>query len=155
MILPIGNKQYSVDSIQQSGKNKKLTTDCRLQTTHKAGFSFFEVMITVAILSFGLIMICQAFLTSLNTFSYYLTHLQVQSWANEKIWEVSDSLVHENFLDGKETSGNFVIGSKDITWEMEIKPIDEKEKFFQLGLVLFWQEGKRKVKVRRDAYAGI
>ena len=146
-ILPIGNKYRDT--------GKRIRTPLSVTRNPKAGFSFFEVMITVAILSFGLVVISQAFLTSLNAFSYYSTHLKAQCWANEKIWEVSDNLVHGGFSDDQETSGNFVMGSKDITWGIEIKPIDEKEKFFQLGLTLSWQEGKRKVKVQRDAYAGI
>ena len=80
-ILKIGSnlvRQFT----QHTGKEKNRKTN--------RGFTFFEIMVTVAILSFGIVMVFQAFLTSLNAFSYYMTHLQVQCLADEKIWEVSD-----------------------------------------------------------------
>ena len=121
----------------------------------KNGFTFFEAMVTVAILSFGIVIIFQGFLTSLNVFDYYLTHLKVQSWANEKIWEVSDRLVRKDFLAGEEAGGQLTIDNKNIAWNIHIIPLDDEENIFKLSLFFFWDEGKRKIQVQREAYAGI
>lgn len=127
----------------------------KLLTKKNTGFSFVELMVTVAVLSFGIVIVFQAFIVSLNTFSYYVTHLQAQSWAHEKIWEISDKLIQKDSLDSSETSGNFIIGSKKIAWDIDIVPIDEKGEFFSLSLILSWQEGNRRVEVQRATYAGI
>ena len=119
------------------------------------GFTFFEVMVTVAVLSFGIVMIFQAFLTSLNAFSYYLTHLQVQNWADEKIWEISDRLIRKDTLEDAEMSGELVIANKNITWNIDVIPLDFKREFFKLSLLFSWDEGKRKIQLRREAYAGM
>jgi hypothetical protein len=60
-----------------------------------------------------------------------------------------------DFLGSGETSGNFIIGNKKVAWTMDISPIDEKEEFFNLSLILSWEEGGKTVKVWRVAYAGI
>lgn len=121
----------------------------------KRGFSFFEIMTTVAVLSLGIVMVFQAFLTSLNSFGYYLTSLQAQCWADEKIWEVSDSLAHETVSESYKEDGNLELANRDISWLMEINKIDEQENFFKLDLTVSWQEGNRKIKLYRTAYAGI
>ncbi len=137
----------------RSDDTSELSPPCR--EAGPTGFSFFELMVTVAILSFGIVMVFQAFIVSLNTFSYYLTHLQVQNWADEKIWEISDKLMQKDSLDSSETNGNCIIGSKKIAWNIYIVPIDEKNEFFNLSLILSWQEGSRRIEVQRATYAGI
>ena len=119
------------------------------------GFTFFEVMVAVAILAFGIVIVSQAFITSLDAAGYYFTHLQAQDWANDKIWEVSDSLIMKGFPVAEETNGQLIIDNKNIDWNIDLIPLDEKGQFFQLNLVLSWREGKRMVEVRRAAYAGI
>jgi len=121
----------------------------------KKGFSFFEVMTTVAVLSLGIVMIFQAFLSSLNSFGYYLTNLEAQCWADEKIWEVSDSLMRETPADSYQTDGNLKLANRDVAWLVEVNKMDEQENFFKLDLTVSWQEGNRKIELYRTAYAGI
>lgn len=121
----------------------------------KRGFSFFEIMTTVAVLSFGIVIIFQTFLTSLNSFGYYLTNLQAQCWADEKIWEISDDLMREDFIDNCQINGNLLLANKGVTWIMKIDRIDEEENFFKLALIVCWQEGNRRIEIYRTAYAGI
>jgi prepilin-type N-terminal cleavage/methylation domain-containing protein len=118
------------------------------------GFTLFEVVITVAILSIGLVVIYEALFVCLNTFSYYLNCLTVQCWMNEKIWRVEDYLVRSEGVAIGDTAGEFVIGRKKIEWRMSIKPISEGE-LYQLSLICSWREGSREVNVSRAAYAGI
>ena len=118
------------------------------------GFTLFEVMITVAILSIGLVVIYEVLFVCLNTFSYYLNCLTVQCWMNEKIWRVEDYLVRSGGEVIGDTASEFMIGNKKIDWRMSIKPISEGD-LYQLSLICSWREGSREVNVSRVAYAGI
>jgi hypothetical protein len=164
-IFPRGMRSISgtlalAPMLRRSGGSRFQREDFKLSTNRQssiknAGFSFFEIMVTVAVLSFGIVIIFQAFIISLNTFDYYLTHLQAQNLADEKIWEISDELMQKDSLDISETNGNFIIGSKKVTWNIDVVPMDEKGEFFNLNLIVSWQEGDRKIEVQRATYTGI
>ncbi len=119
-----------------------------------AGFTLFEIMVSVAILSIGLVVIFEALLVCLNIFSYSLNYLNAQCWMNEKMWRMEDYLVRNEGEEAGTTSGKFRSGSKNIAWTMSITPIIE-ESLYELSLVCSWKEGSRNVTVSRIAYAGI
>lgn len=149
MMLKIGN------NFRKKNIGKRMRNLGFFIRSPQKGFSFFEIMMTIAVLSLGIVMIFQSFLSSLNSFGYYLANLQVQSWADEKIWEASNALIQENSMDKFQTKGNLKLADRDISWTIGVNRIDEQEEFFKLGLNVCWQEGSRKIEVNRTAYAGI
>jgi len=50
----------------------------------KRGFTLVEVVMTGAILSFGIVSIYEAFFISLDTYGYYTSYLNTQDWISEK-----------------------------------------------------------------------
>ena len=123
--------------------------------TRLTGFTLFEVMVAVAILSLGVVLIYRTFLTSLATFKYYSTNLQAQCWMGEKIWEVEDSLLYRKGLGAGKRSGNLFLGNRKIAWRISVDSISPTEEFYQLDLTLFWQENNRRITISRTTYIGI
>jgi hypothetical protein len=110
-------------------------------------------MVTVSILSFGILAIYESLFISLDTFNYYSNYLNAQGWLNEKIWDIQSKLISEQSLETTEERGMFTINNKKINWSVSIKPVDEQYGLYKLDLSLFWHEGSRERFVYRAAYA--
>jgi prepilin-type N-terminal cleavage/methylation domain-containing protein len=115
------------------------------------GFTLVEVMVATAILSFGLVMIYQAFIISLDAFGYSLNHLNAQLWLDEKIWQIQDEFRRYEYFNPIPTSGELIMGNKIFYWNMGYGLI-EPEELFKVNLNVSWQEGTRKVQLSRSAY---
>jgi len=118
----------------------------------RQGFTLIEVMVTVAILSFGILAIFESFFISLDAFSYYSNYLDAQGWINEKIWQIQDQLIKTGSLIAGDDSGFFSVKNRNFNWATSISPIDEEYGLYKLGVSLFWREGSRERFVYRGAY---
>lgn len=127
-----------------------------LQGFHKRkcqGFTLIEIMVTVAILSFGIVAIFESFFISLDAFSYYSNYIDAQGWINEKIWQLQDQLNKEGLLIAGDDRGFLKIKNRDFDWTTSISLIDEKYGLYKLSVSLFWHEGSRERFIYRMAYA--
>lgn len=124
-----------------------------LRTGNKKGFTLIEVMITTAVLALGTVLISEAFFISLDSFNYCSHYLNVAPFANEKIWQVQNSLSRLGPLAQIETAGIFTDRNKNFTWSLTQGLIDETEGLYRIDLALSWQEGQRRPKLLRTAYA--
>jgi len=117
----------------------------------KTGFTLLEVLVATAILSLGLVIIYQTFFISLNTFDYYLNHLNAQVWLDEKIWQVQDDFRRYEDFSPMQTSGEFLIGNQDFDWNMDYGSI-LSDKLYKVSLNVSWQQGPRTINLLRVAY---
>ena len=117
----------------------------------KKGFTLVEIMVATAVLSFGLVMIYQAFFISLDAFDYYLNHLNAQLWLDEKIWQLEDDFRRYGSFGSTPTFGEFIMGSKNFNWSMDYSLIGAEE-LYKVGLQVSWQQGPRNITLPRVAY---
>ena len=125
------------------------------------GFSLIEVMVATATLSLGTVLIYEAFFISLDSFNYYSNYLSVIPWMDEKIWQAQDDLSKFGALTQIGTTdeprtfdkvrGEFQKAGKAFRWNLNYSPIDDG--LYRIDLNLYWQEGQRKVRLLRSAYA--
>jgi len=118
------------------------------------GFTLVEIMVTVAVLSFGIVMLYQAFFTCLNAFGYSLRRLDAQRWMDEKIWEMEDELIRSGTLMTGEHAGSFIDKNKNFGWKMSINLIGEAQDvyLYRLTLNVCWKEAQRDVSLPQVAY---
>lgn len=117
------------------------------------GFTLIEVMVGVAILSFGIVVIFETFFVSLNTYSSYSNYLKTQNWLDEKIWDMQDRLNHSSLITMNTDSGQVHVNNKDLPWNMVAEVVDWDESLIEVDVNLSWQEGGRTVTSSRHAYA--
>jgi prepilin-type N-terminal cleavage/methylation domain-containing protein len=126
--------------------NKKRKADSR-------GFTLIEVMVAVAVLSFGLVMVYQAFFIVLDSFNYSADYLEIVSWMDEKIWQAQDSIMRTGALETNTTQGEFIARNKKFEWTISSNALSSAGNLSAVNLEVNWKEAKRKVKVNRSCYA--
>lgn len=119
----------------------------------KSGFTLLEALITAAVLSFGIVLVFEAFFTSLNSFNYYSDYLSVAPWMYDKLWEAQNSVTYSGNLIRMKKNGQFIRGSRNFTWDLSSELIDATEELYGINLVLSWQIGRRVMRLSRTAYA--
>jgi prepilin-type N-terminal cleavage/methylation domain-containing protein len=148
-IKDIPNSRHSVTPPPFFGKEGKFQS----LPVRQAGFTLIEVMVSVAILAFGITAIYEAILTSLNIFGSYTKYLNTQAWINEQIWEAQDRVNHSRIVIVGENKGVIRLNNKDHEWTMQIDPLDMDAGLYALNIRLAWQEGGRTITLSRGAYA--
>ncbi len=118
------------------------------------GFTFVEIMVTLAVLSFGLVVIYQSFLICVNALSYYSTSLEVQQWLDEKTWEINDNISRTKNPLPSSSSGTFTARNKPVSWQWDIQSLSKDANGYQIKLSCFWKEGQRQIDLFRTFYAG-
>jgi prepilin-type N-terminal cleavage/methylation domain-containing protein len=158
MTLRIGRSKGFTPFESCNGKTiEKSLIPCRKYPVKNSrfltGFTLLEVMIATAVLALGSVMIHEAFLTSLDAFSYYSYYLEVSPWMEEKIWQSEESLASlgEEAVIG--AGGELEIKKKVFNWSLSYELIDGAQYLYKLGLVVSWQEGQRTRRLQRFAYA--
>ena len=116
------------------------------------GFTLIEVMVTVAILAFGIVTIYEALFISMDAFGFYTNYLNTQDWGNEKIVEVQGQLTQMQILEPGEVSGQIVRDHKTFDWSMTISPVNEELGLYKIDLTLSWKQGSKTVSSSRAAY---
>ena len=140
MMSRIGNKLFWLFS---QGANRK-------PGQSRKGFTLLEVMIATAVLALGATLIYRSYFVALDSFNYYSTFLKVTPWMDEKIWEAQDGIRRQGGVSAG--SGQLKIDNKNIDWEMSFHSLGA-DTLFEVNLKLSWEQGSRKVKLSRSAYA--
>ena len=119
----------------------------------KKGFTLIEVMVAVAVLSFGLVLVYQAFFIALDSFNYSADYLQISPWMDEKIWEAQDSIRRTGKLEDNQTQGEFIARNKKFDWTLSLNSLDPSGNLSAIDLEIGWKEARRNVKASRWGYA--
>jgi prepilin-type N-terminal cleavage/methylation domain-containing protein len=119
------------------------------------GFTLLELIVTVAILSLGIVFIYEGFFVSLGVSSYTKNYLDVQLWIEQKLWDIQDKLLRYKTLLTQQSSGSFILRNKNFLWELSYALIEGTEKInlYEIDLRVRWKEGLRNVEIVRATYA--
>ena len=107
---------------------------------NKRAFLLFEVTLTVAILSIGLVFIVRSISTSMRVAQASVNYSKAISLANTKVCDLELSS-HIGTLDSIEGSGVFS-EDEDFSWEYTTEEISDYN-LSLLTLEVSWKEGKR------------
>lgn len=109
-----------------------------------SGFTLVEVMVSVVILSVGIIVIYESFLTSLDTLQLFFNRLNANLILTEKLWQAQDSFEQAGgvFLPLR-SAGEIIMANKEFDWQLNLKEWDSRQDLFIACAQVSWQEGQK------------
>ena len=134
---------------------RSAVTDKKARMTSRTGnrgFTFIEVMVTVAVLSLGTVMIQGGLLRAADILNRTSNTLIARQWMDEKLWQAQETLFYSGEGGSLEaTSGNFSEYGRDFNWSLGASStgID----LYKLKLSVTWSQGGRAVEVIKEIYA--
>lgn len=122
----------------------------------RRGFTFVEIMVTITILSTGIVMIYKAFLISLDQQNYLVHRLYANNLLDQKIAELG-RLFQERGKDALKKEGlveDVVIHNKQVPFEIKtfFEDFADLPDLLELNVGVFWSEHGRPVRLTRVAY---
>ena len=120
------------------------------------GFTFIEIMTTLAILSGGVVMLYKAFFLCLD----YQNHLAFRAHASN-ILENKIALTEQMLRDYKTLTfshdtqhESFELNGHEVTYQVDIQvaPAGEAAALYQIEVAVLWKENQRNVTLKRSAY---
>ncbi len=120
------------------------------------GFSFVEVMVTIAILTTGIMMIYRSFLTCLN----FMNHLSRRAYAltllDNKIQELQHLLETRKQIPFSSTpqSEEVNVGNKNVHFDYSfaISALAPLDNIYDVDVTISWDEGGRRKYLTRHTY---
>ncbi|MDP2981106.1 MAG: type II secretion system protein [Candidatus Omnitrophota bacterium] len=102
--------------------------------TKNSGFLLLEVMISVSILSFGLLLILNSFMKPIRAAELSKDYFKAELLLEEKMFEVCNSDITEGSLKGSFSGFNNMF-----SWDMSVVESEEGA-FKEIGLKVLWNE---------------
>lgn len=116
------------------------------------GFSLIEVMVTLCLLSLGIVMIHQSLLSSLNTITFLSNRLNAGFELGNRLWEIEESLKSAKDIAQLPKSVRSLSNGLDFDCTFDAKELDASKKLYQIQATLSWLEQGRNKRLVRSAY---
>ena len=107
------------------------------------GFTLIEIMISIAILSVGLILVLQGFSYALNILRISQDNLETSLLAEEKMAELEINTKQKNDAFLKDASGDLQSNNMEFKWQIRLIPDTEYEDLYKAMATVSWKEGRR------------
>ena len=122
-------------------------TGNKREKCQESGFSLIEVMLTVVVLTLIVLTIYPSNLLSLGVYGEYMNRLNIQNWAEEKMWETKEKILQSDAPEAGENTGELHYRNKTYRWRIEIQETDLKD-FYTILLDIDWA-GRREASLSR------
>ena len=140
MILPIGN------NLKLFKRDKK----------KQHGFSFIEVLMSIAVLYFGIVFIFKAFFISLDSLRYLNHRFYASIQLESRLAMMQRRLdITKSFPLGERRDTRIVIlGGETIAFEHLLKAerVNNKKNLYEANLSVSWKDGNRDRKISRSSF---
>lgn len=143
MIFPIGSR-------------KTAPLPCRVR--QRKGLSFIELMMTIVVISSGLVFVYKAFFISLTSLNHLTHRLHAMNlMANHIVSMQQDFEITKNFsaLSARKTK-SIPLANKTVSFQLDTvaQDIGLPEHIYQIEMAVSWREGSRNFRLARFAYIG-
>jgi hypothetical protein len=95
-------------------------------------------MVTVSVLSFGILLLYHSFFISVDSVQYASNRLNAQIWLDVKAWEDEDYFLRTMALPTASDIGTFKLSGKDLTFQSSAQPLEQG--LYAFTLTLSWKE---------------
>jgi hypothetical protein len=126
----------------------------RRRTRYLQGITFIEVMLTVIILSVGLVGLYRSFFSAVNHLDHLSTRLYALNLMESRIATIEKDFRSLQDFDIGLLEQEVMINGRPVIFQYTVglKPVGTLLSVFELDMVLSWQERGRVVSVARTAY---
>ncbi|MDD5560718.1 MAG: prepilin-type N-terminal cleavage/methylation domain-containing protein [Candidatus Omnitrophica bacterium] len=107
------------------------------------GFTLIEIMISIAILSLGLILVLQGLTQCVGILRIAEDNLGASLLADDKIAEMEIAVKQDKDAFLKDASGESQSGNIEFKWQVRLTPDMEYEDLYAVLATVRWNEGKR------------
>ncbi|MEK7850185.1 MAG: prepilin-type N-terminal cleavage/methylation domain-containing protein [Candidatus Omnitrophota bacterium] len=102
-------------------------------------FTLIEVMVTVSVLSFGILLLYHSFFISVDSVQYASNRLNAQIWLDVKAWEEKDAFARAGgAMPTASEAGVVKLNGRDFIFQSSIQPLEAD--LYTLTLALSWKE---------------
>jgi len=119
---------------------------CSMQPVACRGFTFVELMITMVVVTVGLVFIIQGFIIASNVLNTAQNYLAVIPFLEAKMQDIEASARINNGVDRHSDEGEFAFLAKNFKWNLEVvgakqeEEPDLSEDLNEVSLKVSWQE---------------
>jgi type II secretion system protein I len=125
------------------------------KNNNRNGFTLIEVMVSLVILSVGIVYILKSFVISLERTTHIRNRIYATTAVDNRINYIQRMLrAYEMLPIDLNRKEEVHLGGKEMTFKqhMVIREVAEMPEVFDLTLTLSWQEGLRDITLSRSAY---
>ncbi len=119
----------------------------------QSGFSLIEVLLSVVILSTGLVLINQTLLRSLTAADYANTRARADQAVEKKIWEVKSLAWAERSRPPAREEGVLLEGKETFPYELQSVGVRGSDFLYEVRLAVKWLNSGREKGLTRAFYA--
>ena len=120
-----------------------------------AGIALLEVLLSVVLLSAGLIAVYQPLLASVSAMDYLDYRVESRRLIANFIWNVTDAAVKTRTLPAEPETGTLMGGRRVVRYRAAIRPLTKDSALSQLDVTVFWQAGGRKRELTHALYLAL
>lgn len=120
----------------------------------KKGFTLIEVILSVILLTVGIVSVQRVFIGSLSALSVIENWDQAEALLEEKIWDVEREIRDEKKVLLQSVRDGVLLG-KDRTYQydLDMQPVDPEGNFMKAKISVSWKiSGMRRQFIKREFY---
>jgi type II secretory pathway pseudopilin PulG len=119
----------------------------------QVGFSILEVVLSVVLVSVGLVAVSQTSLFSLSTLNYANVRFEANRAAEEKIWEVQNQALRWGQRPPATEEGQLLGTERIFAYHLQSVPLQGSSFLFEVRLSVQWLSSGKRNTLNRDFYA--
>jgi prepilin-type N-terminal cleavage/methylation domain-containing protein len=122
---------------------------------NKKGITLIEVLISVVILSGGLIVVYQPLLKSLGVLSYLEQRSEASRMANEFLWKLQREATQSGNVPTEGAAGELLGRSRAYQFRIDMRDVVNSERLLEAKLAISWRSGGKKRQIQRVTYVSV
>ncbi len=123
-------------------------SDCSVMT--KKGIALLEVMLSILILSVGLVAVYRPFLSALSTLQKLNDRIEASGMLSQKMWEVISTVRSAKSLDWKTQREELIGKNKTFEYSVQKELLTSDELLYRLVFHISWMSGRSRQAVMRE-----
>ncbi|MCM8774735.1 MAG: hypothetical protein NC930_00025 [Candidatus Omnitrophica bacterium] len=121
----------------------------------QTGMILLEILLSVLVLSVGLIAVYRPLLASLSALDYADTRLEARHFIADRIWECQRAILEKKRLPTMVQKQPVVLNKRQAYYQVKIMPLSPDNHLLRLNHVVWWRAGGRIKNVKQFTYVNL